>query len=456
MGKKFISIILMILTIFLFTSCDSVKNDNATIQVWCYNYSNSGWYTEAIVNVIKELEAYCEENNIPIEIVQYSEDTLAYEDYILKRNSAMANGNMITIDDARRMHDIKKYHADYSKVENYNKLFDAYKDRFCIPIGMGYRSRAIDNKILEYYGLSTDKSVITYNDYLNIKQQIREKGGSFRLSKKEYQELIEYYLIKNGLMYIDEDSKIIDNLNEFKEAIKKAAVEVYDDFKIYYGNYDSFDFLFTNEWLDKDLSIFDESSGLEISSYRQYTSMITYYDEFKVLNDGILNKTFVINDGIFNSPCVYMHKKITNDKIYDVFNKLIDESSYAVVTQEQYHGYSPVQNTEKIRQILEVDDNWQYNGSLLDLANAGNEIYKKNVNRINEIYEMLVKNDETANILASYYFYNWEYSSRVYNCVAQIVNRLVVDKLDYNTNEADKIINEIIDEFITNFNVHYN
>lgn len=455
MGKKFISIILIILTIFLFTACDTVKNDNATIQVWCYNYSNCGWYTEAIVNVIKELETYCEKNSIPIEIVQYSEDTLAYEDYILKRNSAMANGNMITIDDARSLHDIGKYHADYSKVENYNKLFDAYKDRFCIPIGMGYRSIMINNEILEYYGIRTDRSIITTSDYLDIKQQIREKGGSFRLNFGEYREFIESYLLKNGLMYFDENNKIMDNTNEFKEAIKKSVIEIYNNFKIYYEKYEDIDAVMDGKlWFT--FEIYDENSGLKLTDYENIF-MITDYNEYMSLNDDILNKTFVIGDKCtFRSPCVYMHKKITNNKIYDVFNKLIDESTYAVATQEKYHGYAPVQDTEKIRQILEVDNNWQYNGKFLESANMGNEIYKKNIDIINETYELIVKEDETASLIASYYFNNWDYSENVFNCVSGILMGLLSNKLDYKTPEGEDFINKDIDEFITNLNVHYN
>ena len=456
MGKKFISIILIISTIFLFTSCNSVKNENATIQIWWYNYSNSGGYTNAIENVIRELEVYCDENSIPIEIVKYSEDTLAYDDYILKRNSAMANGNMITIDDARRLHEIEKYHADYSKVENYSKLFDVYKDRFCIPIGVGYQSNILNNEVLSYYGISTDRSIITYNDYLDIKQQIRENGGNFRLNKGEYKEIAEYYLIKNGLRYINEDSEIIKDSDKFKAAIKNAAIEMYDGFKLYYEDCNDFDFLYKEKMSDEDSIIYDINSELVFTNYRDAWYGVTDYNEYEKLRDQIFNMTFVIHDGIFNSPCIYMHKKISNDKIYDVFNKLLDESYYMIATTERFRAYAPVQNTDKIRGFLDVDENWNYNGELMELANKGYKNYVKLADLINETYELLVKNEETVNILASYYYYNWDYSWRIYNCINSIVNELIVSKVNYNTSEGAELINNSIDEFITNFNVHYN
>ncbi len=456
MEKRLISIVLIVTILLTLTSCTGVKNDNATIQLWWYNYSNSGWYTNAVENVLTQLKIYCDENSIPLEIVKYGQDTLAYEDYVLKRNSAMANGNMITIDDARRLHDIEKYHADYSKVENYNQLFDVYKDRFCIPIGIGYRSKAINNLALEYYGINTENSVITYDNYLEIKQQMKKNGAQFRLNQGELNELTDYYLIKNGLRYINEDSQIIDNAEEFKQVIKKSAVEIYDDIKTFYEDYEEFEFSYNGDWSDKDFVRYDKNSGLELKNDMQDSYMITYYSDYMEFNADILSKTFVVSYGIFNSPCVFMHKKITNKRIYDVFNKLIDESQYIVATIEKTHGYSPVQNTEKIREILEVDDNWEYNGEYINIVNNGNEIYKKIVDVINESYEVSIKDKESSKLLASYYFNNWEYAEELNKCMYDIISHLLANKIDYASPEGDKFMNEYIDEFITNFNVHYN
>lgn len=45
---------------------------------------------------------------------------------------------------------------------------------------------------------------------------------------------------------------------------------------------------------------------------------------------------------------------------------------------------------------------------------------------------------------------------RIYDFVRLILNELVVNKLDDKTPEGEDFINNFIDEFITNFYVHYN
>lgn len=451
--KRLVLIILIITMIFTMTSCSKIKNDNATIQLWWYNYKKGGG--DAVENVISRLKHYCDKNNIPIEIIQYSEDTLAYEDYILKRNAAMASGNMITIDDARSLTDIAKHHADYSKVENYKNLFDVYKDKFCIPIGIRYTARPISNKVLEYYNINTDRSIITYNDYLDIKQQIKEQGGRFKLNKLEHRQLLDYYLIKNGLKFINEDSSIINNTDEFKKAIKKASIEMYDDLKLYYKDYDNIEFLYT-DWTENDNIIYDQDSGEKLLNYEEVNESVTSYGKYYRQYDSILDTTYVITYEIFKSPCVYMYKKITNQKIYDVLNQLLDESYYITANGGKWHYYFPVHNTEKIRELLEVDKNWQYIGNMKEIADNGDEKHKKHVDIINESYELLVYDREASQLIASYYFHSWEISANVYWCVYRLVEKLIIDKLDYNSSEGDKFINEYVDEFVKNFNVHYN
>ncbi len=451
--KRLVLIILIITMIFTLTSCSKIKNNNATIQLWWYKYKKSGGDT--VENVIMELKYYCDKNNIPIEIIQYSEDTLAYEDYILKRNAAMTSGNIITIDDARNLTDIAKHHADYSKAENYKNLFDAYKDKFCIPIGIVYTARSISNKVLEYYNINTDRSIITYNDYLDIKQQIKEQGGRFKLNKLEYRELLDYYLIKNGLKFINEDSSIIKNTDELKKDIKKAFIEIYDDLKLYYKDYDNVEFLYT-DWTEDDYILYDQTSGEKLLNFEKANESVTSYEKYYRQYNRILDITYVITYNILRSPCVYMYKKITNERIYDVLNQLLDGSYYTVFNGKKWHCYFPVQNTEEIREILEVDENWQYIGNMKEIADNGDEKHKKHVDIINESYELLVNDKEASQLIASYYFYNKNISENIYWCVDKLIEKIITDKLDYNSSEGDKFINEYVDEFVKNFNVHYN
>ncbi len=453
MKKRLISIILIIMLLLSMASCDTSKNDNATIQLWNYNYSDAWGYSEAVENVILKIKLYCDANNIPLEIVRYNQDTLSYEDYILKRNAAMASGNMITIDDARRMKDIAKYHADYSKVENYNKLLEMYKDKFCIPMGVGYQTFGISNEILEQYGISIDKPVILYNDYLEIKQELKEKGAKFKLSTIEWYEIIEYYLLKNGLVNLDEKSDLIENTEELKKVIKKTVVEAYEDFKLYNGDYEGLALVSAKDKkvYNQDRMIVDINSGIRLYDGNEESKMLSGYIDYSEMNDDILDYTFVIDGTVFLSPCIYMHKKITNDKIYDVFNELINDSYYRSLSQ--WHAYSTVHDTETVRKYLELDDNWEYNGLL---KNSSLEKHKKQINITNESYRKLIKDEKESEIILGHYFGNSAQSISIAGYVDDLAKYLITGKLDYNDKNVEDELNRKIDECINNMKVHYN
>ena len=160
---------------------------------------------------------------------------------------------------------------------------------------------------------------------------------------------------------------------------------------------------------------------------------------------------------VFISPCFFMYKKITNDKIYDLANYIVSENSYmSVVGVKGYYFYSPVFNEKKTKEIFELNDNWQYEGTYKTRTEqGGSDVEKKMYALYNEIYEMLVRNDEKSNLLASYYFTNKEYSNKIYDFIADIIIELSNRDYDYKNEETNKMIDNKIDEFITNFNVHY-
>ena len=452
--KRLISVILIILLLLSTTSCDISKNDNATIQLWNYDYNNAGGYSQAVENILLKIKLYCDANDIPLEIVEYNEDTLSYEDYILKRNAAMASGNMITIDDAREMSDIAKYHADYSRVENYNKLLDIYKDKFCIPLGVGYRTFNISNEILEQYNISIDKPVILNSEYLQIKQELKNKGAKFKLNRTEWQEMCQYYLIKNELLNLAEERLSKNAEKKLKEDMKKAAIEIYEDFKLYSEDYEGIEVISNTEWKisNEDRTITDINSGIKLADYNKGSNMLSNYADYEEMNDDILNYSFVIdNKGVFLSPCVYMNKKITNDKIYDVFNELIDDSYYRSLSSRPF--YSTVHDTEKVRKQLNLDDNWEYNGLL---KNSSLEKHKRQVSIINESFRKLIKDKEESEIIVNYYFGNSEQSSNISSYVAFMAMYLIKDKLDYNDKNVDDELNALIDKCISNIRVHYN
>lgn len=231
--KKILAIILLAMIILL-SSC-STNNNNDTIQLWWYNHvSGEGYstYIEDIENIVVKLKNYCNSNNIPFEVVNYTNKMITYEDYILKRNVAMAKGNVIILDYIGNMHDLTNINVDYSKLENYDKLLNAYKDRFCIPLGVASFAIDINNEAIEHYGISTKRNVISYYDYLEIQHQMMQKGAKFKLNLYAYYNIIDYNRMKNNIYYLNENSKMLKNKEEFKAAIKKTIIDSYEDVNV--------------------------------------------------------------------------------------------------------------------------------------------------------------------------------------------------------------------------------
>ena len=56
------------------------------------------------------------------------------------------------------------------------------KDRFCIPLGVGHRIKYKFNNAINYYNISTDDPLITYEEYLDIKQQMKKMEQDLNLA----------------------------------------------------------------------------------------------------------------------------------------------------------------------------------------------------------------------------------------------------------------------------------
>ncbi len=455
MLRSSIFAILVIILIFICVSCnDGTSNDNATIQVWSYDFINTEAYSKALADTLSNIKFFCEKNEIPMEIMRYSEKDISYDDYVLKRNAAVSNGNAIIIEDASYIHDLAKHHADYTKLENYNNLLDVYKDKFCIPLGIGYSVLYRYNDAINFYGINTDNPLITYNEYLEIKQQMKEKGARFKLNYLEFKELIDYFSIKNNIKFINEESEILKQSSDFKESLKNTIIELCDDFKLYNNKILS-DNLKYNEntiisYNKNDYTIYDENSLLILCDNLE-SSFITYRGSY--VDNSILDKTFVIDPDVFISPSFFMYKKITNDKIYDLANYIVSESSYFYVAGLGPY-YSPVFNGEKTRKMFYLNDDWQYEGEFKAKAEKGGDVDKRTYDLFSEIYEVIARNEDKSNLLTSYYYTNREYSETIYNLIADIIIELSNKNYEY-SEEINKMIDNKIDEFVTNFNIHY-
>ncbi len=466
-----ITVIILLFVILKFNYNNYVAMNNSDeIQLWFYDTVNAGnGYSKEIVRRVKE---YCESNNIPLKVYEYSIDTMTYQDYLLKRNISAVTGNMITIDDARNLIEISKHHADYTKLENYDKLLNINKNRYCIPLAINYSLRTIDNEILDYYDIKTDKKILTYNEYLEIKQKIKEKGAKLKLNFLEYSELFDYYLTKNKLIFIDEESVNVKDSNIFKEILKKSIIEICDDIKSYYdGKLDekSLDIYYENNG-----DLYDENSKLLFSDSTSGSNCITNpiivnsYHTFGIKD--ILNKTLFISNFSHHSPSLYIHKKITNKKIYDIANYILSESCYSFL-YEGYSIYMPTFDTPYVRSIFHVNEKWEYMGNpdevstvkKEDIKNILDEVFKTFIiDQLNEVYDYYYLN--TKNTISDSNGVN-SANNLINNFIEEIIfdiarnlsgDNLVLslEGFDSNNLELDKMIDDKINQFVDNFYIH--
>lgn len=434
-----------------------INKNNDKIQLWYFKFENYGIYVQAIENIIDNAKKFCEMNAITLEVIGYSSKEISHEDYILKRNLAATSGNMIIIQDARYLMDIAKQHADYTKLDNYNYLISAYKDRFCIPLAIGYRAFCIENDVMNYYGISTEEPLISYLDYLDMKQSMKIKGAKFEQNYQEFYEIVEYYLNMNDLLYTTEESKILSDSDNLKGTLKKSLLEICNDIKL--NNDGKLEFFSDNyKKIVGDYHVYDNNSKLTLRGDYEITSSLIVPTAIEEVENNS-NKTFIIYpyDTGF-SPCFYMHNKITNEKIYDLANFLVSDLSYQLSIRADWPVYLPTFDTNRIKDILNVDKDWQYTEESSERAKV----------IINNTYNMLIRNDEKSKQIADAYFSNREYSYKIKSMMTEIIydiakklsnsqsdDNLSLEKFDVKDEEINKLIDTKINEFVTNF-VMYN
>jgi len=220
---------------------------------------------------------------------------------------------------------------------------------------------------MKYYDIDFSKNkIITYSDYLKIKQEMKEKGARFEYNAREYNELLDYYLNTNRLLFVDEKSELIVNTDELKESLKESItgicneIALYNDFILNKNiRARSIDDLLEYIEFANSENVYDITSGLVFRGSIKYVSGTTFSGDLFKLN--IPNSTFLFNP-IQSSrvyPCLYIHKKVTNDKIYDVANYMISESAFSVLSELGGTRYMPVLNTDLTRQQIYANDDWK-------------------------------------------------------------------------------------------------
>lgn len=463
MKRKLIVFILILMMVF--TSCSkpksdaqdaSLQNSNDKIQIWYYNYTDDSNF---IGVYLENLQKYCFDNSIPLEINKFDEGTISKEEYLEKRNAAAESGNLIILDREQDIQDISNQHADYTKLENYNNLFSGYKNRFFIPLSIFTTANYIVYDLIRYYGIDIpDEPVITYAEYLAIKQEMKEKGAKFEYNSREYNEMLEYHLNSNGLLMVNVETEILKNDDSFKKNLKKSIYDLCNDM-ILHSSSDLNPNIRAREKDDiveyietaKFEKIYDNNSELTLAASIKSINSITHVANLFRLD--LSNIIFYFNpyqiDGI---PNFFMHEKITNAKIYDVANYLLGDAGYSDLYKMVNTRLMPTYGTDKIKELIKATDDWQ----LKESFNATDD--RKAV--INSAYEMLFKNEEKSREIADYLYYNERYSSaiRVFvdKAVFDIARKLSGEELslknfDPNNQEMSKFVDEKIDEFVTNF-----
>lgn len=438
------------------------ENDTDKIQLWYYTYTRDSFYfdsfyMDSILKIVDSAKKFCDKNNIILEIYEYDEKRLSFEDYIVKRNLAAASGNMIIIENINYMHELSKQHDDYSKIDNYKNLLSGYKDRFCIPLGVLFSAGYIDNAVMQYYGINHEKKIITFNEYLEVKQRMKENGARFELNYGEFTCLIDYYQNINGLTFINDQSEILADNELFKKMIKKTIVDICNDFLLYYD--EDLDSINTSEYKRH---IYDKNSGLTLYEKSNNINFIFNPDSYKMVED-ISNKTFYIEPFIQNSSVnFYMYKKVTNNKIYDLANHIVSEETYLNINKDPIYKdymvyYTPIFNVDKAKESLGVNDNLEF----IKEYEGDPEVKKI----ISDAYEVFVKNDETSKEIADYHFMNYNYQNSIKffinDLLKEISYELSGDKLSLkNFDPKDETINKMIDkkvnDFVLNFKIHNN
>lgn len=465
--KKLLFLILVIIIIVMTsTSCirtgenniDVNKKSSDKIQLWYYLDENNDIYTNSVLKIVDSAKNFCDANKIPLETIGYNAKTLSHEDYIFKRNLAVNFGNVIIIDDIMFLKDLSKQHAEYTKLQNYDKLLKVNRDRFCIPLGSLYGASSIDNKAIEYYNLKPEKPLITFSEYLEIKQEMKKRGAKFEFNRSELFEIVSYYQYKNGLLYLDEESEIIKNKKTFKQILKKSTLDICNDIIKYYES---------NLELVNDLEyrgeIYEQNSGYKFE--RKIFSLIDTlmtpnYRKYIDLIVGDLSTRTIYFDYFYyaRSPYFFMSEKVTNEKIYDIANHIVSEETYMMLIKDSVVTYFPVFDMIISKKSLQVNDNLEYIGE--DIKNP------KIIETINLTYEMLIKDENKSKEISDNIFLN-NYQSHMKLFILDFINdaarklssdnktnALSLEGFNPQDKELNKMLDKKLDEFMAEFSTY--
>lgn len=340
-SSKIISLFLVF--ILLLTSCnqgrastrDNELSSSDTIHIWSY-YRNMN---EGYLRMLNLVEKYCEDNKIPLEVHLYNTSEITYEDYALKRNLNLTKSNNIVFGEYKDIQDINIKHGDYTKVKKYANLADSFKYLPCITFGYDCSLRLINKEMLDYYNISVDKDIISYNDYIDIIFELIEKGAKFEGDNIfSIRDLYSKKLMKKYNLCIDNNMTESDIDDKYKENLTKAV-------------YDLLDFMKDKPYIlrgcgSRPEPLVDTETSLVLESgflYNRYdieeTLIYKSCSHCELVDNINIDDSIVMVEPYGINCCLFMGENITNDKIYDVVDYFLHKTCLGEYSTGRYKPF---------------------------------------------------------------------------------------------------------------------
>lgn len=245
--KKFLSLLVAFIMIFVVTACSSSSDTEGTeetsessdtnkITVWAWDPN----FNIKALEIAKEY--YAEENpDLEVEII-----TSAQEDIVQKLNTSLSSGttkglpNIVLMEDYRAQSFLTAYPDSFHKITgSFNtEDFAPYKlaptsvdgENYGLPFDTGATGLYVRTDYLEQAGYTVeDLTDITWDEYIEIGKVVKEKTGYSMLSLDSNDiGNVRYMMQSAGLWYYEEDGVtpfITENpaLKEAFEIYKKMA-----------------------------------------------------------------------------------------------------------------------------------------------------------------------------------------------------------------------------------------
>jgi len=434
-----------IVAIAVLTSCSEQMNDEKdVVKIWWFKEEGNTIYNNIVEATINMIVSCAELNDIEIDIRQFLYSDLSYDDYVLKRNLAIEQGDLdMTIDTSGNLYNLKGKASSYNRIKSYENVFDNLKNQYCIPLCMDMRVNFVNNDALMKYNIQP-KNLITFDEYCEIKQRMKEAGAEFKLNDAEFDELVEYYYRKNDLKILKGDK----GLSIDKKAVLTAVCNIVDDIKT---NYD-YDYFIKNP-KDGEYKIIDQKSGYELSCM-QYKYFALSYNDLSSSRPSIENYTTVLWDNNYFKyissksiiPCLFISKNSKSNNVYTIADKLLSDEFQILLYNSNYVGV--ITNSDRVRESIGFDENWNYVG----VKNITDE-QKKDSPKIypseeeERLYEVLTKGYEIIRKSDMSYFFYSIYYLKLNEFVINIVTVAIKD---------EKILenfDKMADDFIINLNI---